>query len=376
MYDYAGEWVYTVGLPAKSGVSGGVLAVLPGQLGIGVFSPRLDARGNSVRGVAVCADLSRDLNLHFLNAPRAARSIIRSRRNLAEISSKRLRTEPERQRLDTIGQRVLIYELQGNLVFAGLETAIRALVSDSASADIFIIDCKRVSAVADCAAAMMQRLIGDLAARGKQLALTSVQQQSRFVRALEEALAANESVVHMRTFVDLDRALEWGEDRLLGYHPPPPDARAIELADHQVLRGLTPEALGHLERIVEWKHFQTGQMIIRKGRARWLYLIMRGQVSVTVDLSNGQENACRRSPPAWRSASRHDRPGQAHAGVRRPAECVLKPIGGYERLGKQHRRQDTDPRPSCANCRARSATSTRRWALSAESSPPLPGGSG
>jgi glutaminase len=38
MYDYAGEWLYHVGIPAKSGVAGGVLAVLPGQIGIGVFS--------------------------------------------------------------------------------------------------------------------------------------------------------------------------------------------------------------------------------------------------------------------------------------------------------------------------------------------------
>jgi glutaminase len=64
MYDFAGEWAYGVGIPAKSGVSGGVLAVVPGKLGIGVFSPGLDAYGNSVRGTAVCEEISERLGLH------------------------------------------------------------------------------------------------------------------------------------------------------------------------------------------------------------------------------------------------------------------------------------------------------------------------
>lgn len=68
MYDFAGQWGYSVGLPAKSGVAGSILAVVPNQLGIAVYSPRLDERGNSVRGIRVCQDLSQEFGMHMFDS--------------------------------------------------------------------------------------------------------------------------------------------------------------------------------------------------------------------------------------------------------------------------------------------------------------------
>ncbi|MGB3310783.1 MAG: glutaminase A [Nodosilinea sp.] len=67
MYNFAGEWAFRVGIPAKSGVSGGIMAVVPNQAGIAVFSPLLDGHGNSVRGLKVFEALSQKYGFHLFD---------------------------------------------------------------------------------------------------------------------------------------------------------------------------------------------------------------------------------------------------------------------------------------------------------------------
>src|ERR1700744_3270244 len=67
LYTAAGYWAYTVGLPAKSGVEGGLVAVAPGKLAIAAFSPRLDQAGNSVRAQAAITQIAHTLKLGLFN---------------------------------------------------------------------------------------------------------------------------------------------------------------------------------------------------------------------------------------------------------------------------------------------------------------------
>jgi glutaminase len=116
MYDAAGDWISTVGFPAKSGVSGGIMGALPGQLGIAAVSPPLDEHGHSVRAVEACRRLSQDMGLHMMAAPQPARTAIRRAHTV--------------RRED--GERVVVYALQGSVQFASVER----LVTDLTSAEL------------------------------------------------------------------------------------------------------------------------------------------------------------------------------------------------------------------------------------------------
>lgn len=109
MYNGAGSWITGVGIPAKSGVSGGVLGALPGQAGVCVFSPRLDAHGSSVRGVLAFQRLSSDMGMHLMDAERLGETVLRERR--------------------TDGDEV-VYALQGVVEFTGAEHLLHELAQE------------------------------------------------------------------------------------------------------------------------------------------------------------------------------------------------------------------------------------------------------
>ncbi|MET0181533.1 MAG: glutaminase A, partial [Caulobacterales bacterium] len=104
MYNYAGQWSYEIGMPAKSGVAGSIIAIIPGQAGIAIFSPPIDPNGNSVKGVAACRMIAEEFGLHLFRTAPNARAVLRREYSGAIVRSKRVRTLEERKYLDAQGE--------------------------------------------------------------------------------------------------------------------------------------------------------------------------------------------------------------------------------------------------------------------------------
>ncbi|QIS13715.1 glutaminase A [Nocardia arthritidis] len=286
MYNAAGDWVSTVGLPAKSGVGGGILAVLPGQIGIAVYSPRLDPHGNSVRGVTACRELSKRLELHFLHVTRAARAAIRSEYTVADVPSRLRRDPDELAVLAEHGHRARIYELHGDLLFAGAERAVRTIEEQAGELVALVVDLRRVGEVSSIAVRMLDELQSELAATGCQVAIVDPDGKlGHLVSSLDPADPRG------RVFIDRDTATEWCEDIVLARYRPADDpvCTSIALEDHPALAALDPGDRARLAKDFEVRTIARGEIIAERGSARsGLYLILEGRVRISFTGADGR----------------------------------------------------------------------------------------
>ena len=281
MYDFSGEWLYQTGLPAKSGVGGGILAVQPGRIGIGVFSPRLDAQGNSVRGIAVCRALAADLGLHLFDASQRAVPAVRLATTRRKVASKQRRTPVAAEHLRSAGRRLRLYHLQGALAFASIEPVVRELMDRSGSTDCFVVNLRMVQAIDDAAVRLLAGTRKELLRLGKALVFSEA---GSWWQRLIDAGVDPEAI-----FSDDDFALEYGENRLLAerFQGEAWDAK-VPLEQCALFTGLAPEELGRLEHLLASRNYRKGQTIIAAGQTSdELFVITRGAAMVSISTQEG-----------------------------------------------------------------------------------------
>jgi glutaminase len=288
MYDYAGEWIYNIGMPAKSGVAGGVIAVLPGQLGVGVFSPPLDPRGNSVRGIRVCDELSRHLDLHLLNRPSVGRVALRLKTTGAELNSRRVRSPAEARVLQEHGSTIHLYYLQGNLTFAATEAVLSEIMKGLDSMRFLLLDFKRVLSINESACRLFYQLLCKMSAQGKSLLFVNAERMPALRRYMKAKLGARCDELY-QVIDDEDPALELCENRLLdALLPGWPLREGVGPEGYQLFANLSKEQIAQLVPLLKRKVYQPGEVIIQAGEeARELFFLARGNVSVYLLLAGG-----------------------------------------------------------------------------------------
>ena len=159
MYDGSGRWLARIGIPAKSGVSGAIIGVLPGQVGIASLSPRLDRVGNSVQGTEMFTRLSVDMGLHLMSNEQPANTAVRGIRTVEGADGADEQVDgggpAPRERLSRVA-------LQGTLRFTGAERAVRTIV-EACDADeleeAVELDLTRVEALSGAGRRMIKEVI-------------------------------------------------------------------------------------------------------------------------------------------------------------------------------------------------------------------------
>jgi glutaminase len=280
MYDYAGEWIYRIGIPAKSGVGGGILAALPARLGLGSYSPRLDKHGNSVRSIKVCEALSSHYDLHMLDRSDDARNSIIAAYDIGNSPSRRSRRPHERTILAAHHQAVRVFELVGTLSLSNVDYVSRQLAANIRP-QLVIFDLRRVAAITRAGARLLAEEFRELASYHVTVILSGIRRASAQWNLIAEGCGGLSNV---RNFYLLDTAIEWAEDQVVYRHGGAIDFHeTTDLSEQPLLAGLAAAELEQMAALAMVRTYQPGEKIIRAGEpATSLFFLRSGVVHVTL----------------------------------------------------------------------------------------------
>jgi glutaminase len=334
MYDYAGEWIYRVGIPAKSGVGGGILAALPARLGLGSYSPKLDKHGNSVRGIKVCEALSSHYDLHMLNRSDDARTSIIADYSIGKNPSRRSRRPHERDILAAHHEEVRVIELVGTLSFSNVDYLSRQLAARSRP-QFVIFDLHRVTSLTRAGARLVAEGFSGLAAQNVTVILAGVKRGSPEWNLMQEWTGG---LTNMRDFYLLDTAIEWAEDQLIYRYGGAIDFHEItELAEQPLLAGLSAEELTDLASIGTVRDYGPSEKIVSAGEpATSLFFLRSGAVHVT--LPDGVRLATLTAGMAFGEMALIEPQRSADVLADASATAIEVSLKDFERFRKQHPR--------------------------------------
>jgi len=208
-----------------------------------------------------------------------------------------------------------------------------------AESDVAVVDLRKTARIEDCAPALLARLVVDLGKVNKCFAVVATREHASLVRHLQEQVAEEGEQGRLRTFGDLDPALEWCEYVLLkreGVVAP----TATTLGAHDFCRGFDDDTVGLLAGFLEPRRFPAGATIIRQGDiADEVFLLMSGTVSVTMDLPTGERRRLSSIAPGMvfgelTIVDRCARTADVHADT--PVECLVLTTAELERLETTH----------------------------------------
>ncbi len=286
MYDYAGSWLYEVGIPAKSGVGGGIIAALPGRFGIGVFSPRLDEKGNSARGIEVCKQLSRDFSLHVFTRAGDPKMALGRVYTGADAPSRRQPGAEMRAYLNAHAHRIKYLCLHGLLAVDGIEYVIRRMREMAPDSHSFILDMNLVTGISESAARLLNQARLGFGEEGLAVVFSRIHERQSIVDPLRKSACNGDR--GFLSFEDNDLAVEWCENRLF-YTTIPQPGRVASLADFTLFKGVPESLMKAVEAVTVSQAYAPGEHILEAGQAGdgRIFFIEIGQVSIVVPLPNG-----------------------------------------------------------------------------------------